>query len=149
MRRVTLWPGPAVTVNCPLRSPLVNPFTQRLSQLTVMLWAGVAHTCTEMLLGWEISPCTEHDTKSPSVVQLPMLSTCPVLAAFPAVACAAVIPAPATSAAVPAVMAIRFITWVSPSQPCLQRTQHRQHQRVDHLAAYGLPDCDDRLHAMP
>lgn len=100
--RVTLWPGPAVTLNWPLRTPLVNPATQRSPQLTVIRWDGAAQTCTEMLRGWEMSPCTEQDTNSPSVVQLPMLSVRALLAALD-VACAAVIP-PAASNTVPAAM---------------------------------------------
>ena len=51
MFRVTLWRAPAVTVKFPLRSPLVNPFTHRSPQVTLICWAGVAHTCTEMLRG--------------------------------------------------------------------------------------------------
>jgi len=115
IRRVTLLEAPAVTVKLPLREPDVPPLALKQSspQATSICCAGLAHTCTEMEDGWLMSPCTEQDTKSPSVVQFPMYTVPDAVTAL-----AVATPAPASRTAAARTGTMRFtVKSLGPRRP--------------------------------
>ena len=84
-----------------------------------------------------MSPCTEHDTNSPSVVQLPMLSVRAVLAALAEVVCAAAIPQVASNAAAPAATAIRLSMSFSLSERARGLVAYLTRRRCTRLTVRG------------